>query len=419
MKVKSVKPLNDGMTEEGANRFFDKIEAFGSYGFCAAHSYAYSVISFWTAYIRTHYPAEYFAASLSIVGEDKISGLVKDARECGIEVLPPDINLSSEKYVIANDKSILAPFNSVKGISETIAQAIVRLRENHHELGVVRYKRNAEKTPEYGYLSDSKYKGRFDSFDEFKITAGLKGSKVNVKVVDVLNKVGAFASIEPNQLPANHFDRRKMQKELLPGLIIDAVKSDRTMSVGTPYIRAKLIDIVKDYRTCKDCDLCEKVHPAIRCGKNTAKFMVITDTPNFDEEKAGTLLEGSVAQYVKNAITSANLKVSEGYYTTLVKACKNKGSKYLTNDQINACKKYLEQELELLKPSIIVALGSTTIKYLLPDVKNVSEVIGANFYDDTRDTTIVCGINPAQCVFEPSKKAILVDVFKQVAEMID
>lgn len=405
-----------GVTEAEAQRIFRKIEAFAGYGFNKSHATAYTIVSVMCAYIRVHYPAEYFAASLSIVGEDKIAGLVKDARECGIEVLPPDINLSTDKFTIPNNKTILAPFNAVKGVSETTAKNIVRLREQHRNITVVRYKKNAEKTPVYGYDIESPVKGRFDSFFEFEQAAAMKNSKVNTKVVDVLNQVGAFAGIEPDQLPANHMDRRKAQIELMPGLIIDSVKADRATDMTEGHLRSRLISIAQEYKTCKGCSLAGQPHPTMRCGK-TAKFMVVTDCPTWEEEKKDKLMEGESAKYVKVAIKEAGLSANDGYYTTLVKA--KKLDKFLTNEQLNGCRKYIDEEVAMINPSIIVALGSASIKHFLPGTKgSVADLVGRSFYDPKLDATIVCGLNPQQCNFDPSKFTGLVQTFEAVAEIL-
>ena len=121
MKIKSLKVNNDGMGLAEASELFDKIESFAGYGFNKSHAVEYTVISVWTMWLRVNYPAEYFAACMSIVAEDKLPGLVKDAREVGIEVLPPDVNLSSDKFEIPDPTHLLAPFSSVKGISENTA----------------------------------------------------------------------------------------------------------------------------------------------------------------------------------------------------------------------------------------------------------------------------------------------------------
>lgn len=410
--------LTSGVSEAEAERIFRKIEAFAGYGFNKSHSVEYSIISVWCAYIRVHYPAEYFAASLSIVGEDKIAGIVRDAREYGIEVLPPDINVSTDKFTIPDNEHILAPFSAVKGVSETTAKHIVRLRENNRNITVVRNKKKRDGTiePEYGYDIEAPIKGRFDTKEEFIQAAGFKGSKVSTKVVEVLGLVGAFSNVDKDELPANHMDRRKVQIELMPGLIIDTVKADRTTDMREGHLRTRLISLAQEYKGCEGCSLAGQPHPLMRCG-NTAKFMVITDCPNWEEEKKDRLMEGDTAKFVKTAIKSAELSPNDGYYTTLVKA--KKSDKFLTNEQLNGCRKYINAEVDMVKPSIIVALGSATIKHFLPGHKGgTADLVGKSFYDPKLDATIVCGLNPAQCVFDASKVSGLIQTFEKVAEIL-
>ena len=408
---------NVGMEERQAGSLFDKIEAFAGYGFNKSHATAYSIISYWTMWLRVNYPAEYFAACMSIVDEEKLPGLVKDARECGIEVSPPDINLSSYRYTIPDSKTILAPFSAVKGISENTAQRIVELREGNGEWKIARVKKKRDGTTEDVWEMDpSTVKGRFDNSDEFERAASAPGSKVNSKAVENLKRVGALALITPGADSPRHFSRRKDQMELMPGLIIDAVKADRTSDLGDKFLRAKVIHLIQDYKKCSDCDLKETPHPTVRA-KTTVKFMVVSDCPTWQEEKKDKLLEGDAAVCVKEAITKAGLSVAEGYYTTLVKA--KKSDKFLSNSQINGCSQWLNRELELIKPAVIVALGSASIKRFVPGLKGgVSEVVGKTFYDPTLDATIVCGINAQQVHFDPDKQDVLDAVFAQVADVL-
>ena len=405
------------LDDRTAGSIFDKIEAFAGYGFNRSHAVEYSIISYWTMWLRVNYPAEYFAACMSIVDEEKLPGLVKDARECGIEVSPPDINLSSHRYTIPNDKTILAPFSSVKGISENTAQRIVELRQANGEWRVARVKKKRDGTTEDVWEMDaSTVKGRFDTPLEFELAAGAPGSKVNSKAVENLNRVGALALIEPGAPSPKHFSRRKDQMELMPGLIIDAVKADRTTDLGDKFLRSKIIHLIQDYKKCSDCDLKETPHPTVRA-KTTVKFMVVSDCPTWQEEKKDKLLEGDAAVCIKSAINKAGLNVAEGYYTTVVKA--KKSDKFLSNGQINGCSQWLNRELELIKPSVIVALGSATIKRFVPGLKGgVSEVVGKTFYDPTLDATIVCGINAQQVHFDPDKQEVLDAVFVQVADIL-
>lgn len=418
MKIKSIKVLNDGLSSSVAERVWEKTEANANYQFNRSHACEYALISYWTMWLRVRYPAEYFAACMSIVKDDKLPGLVKDARECGIEILPPDVNLSTDRFIIPDSKHILAPFSAVKGVSEATARSIMALRERNRSWRHVRDKKKRDGTVEPVYELDetAPLKKRFDSYEEFVMAASQTGSKVNSAVVERLRNVGAFASIEPGSLPARHLDRRKAQTELLPGLIIDTVKADRQTDVADPFVRTKIIKIVREYKACEGCSLAASPHPAVRM-KSSVKFMVVSDCPTWEEEKGDKLMVGEASDWVKAAIKDAGLNVADGYYTTLVKA--RKSEKFLTNEQLNGCRKFIEQELEVIKPAVIVALGSASIKYFMPGLKgSTAELAGKAFYDPAREATIICGINAQQLNFDPSKATVLGETFSKLAETV-
>lgn len=380
-----------GMDAGRAGELFDKIQAFAGYGFNRSHSVEYSIISMWTMWVRVRYPSEYFAASLSIVGEDKLAGLVRDARECGIEVLPPDVNESTHRFTINAKGELLAPFSSVKGVSENTSLKIMEMR-------------------------DKQPGKRFDNMAQFLDAAAQKGSKVNTKVCSTLELVGAFANIEPSQLPARHLDRRRDQTMLMPGLILDVVKATRQTDAKDPFIRAKLIENVTDYRRCTACDLHANPHPSPRVANNV-KYMVVFDSPSRDEERKERMMEGDGAQFVKDALKTAGLNAAEGYFTALVKS--KKIDKFLSNDQINGCSKFLDREIEIIKPAVIVAMGSASIKRFVPGLKGgTADQVGKAYYDAKLDCTIVCGMNPVQLVFDASKAPQLDLIFAKVADVL-
>lgn len=408
MKIASIKVLNDGVSHATAEDLWSKTEANAGYQFNKSHSVAYTIVSYWTMWVRMRYPAEYFAACLSIVGDDKVASLVAEAREYGIEILPPDINRSSDRFTIPDDKHLLAPFSKVMGISENTARRIIELRAGACGLAL-----NAKGKQ----VSDMVVKGRWDTVDEFRATCAQTGSKVNVRVVANLVAVGATAGIDPTEQAARHPDRRRVQTELMPGLILDAVKADRTTDVTDKFVRAKVIHIIQDYRTCGGCDLAGQPHPQIRM-KSNVKFMVVADCPSWQEEKQDKLMEGDAAAHIRNAIKAAGLSPGDGYYTTLVKAKKN--DKFLTNAQINGCAAFLDRELELIKPPVIVLLGSASIKRFLPSLKGGTvENAGKAVFDAKLDASLVCGINAQQLAFDPSKIEVLEEIFRKVAMIVN
>jgi len=91
-----------GVSEEQASAIFREIEGFASYGFNKSHSAAYALVTYQTAYLKAHYPAEFFAAALT-ADKDKIEKVVRtiaEARAWGVSVLPPDINASALDFSV-------------------------------------------------------------------------------------------------------------------------------------------------------------------------------------------------------------------------------------------------------------------------------------------------------------------------------
>lgn len=109
-----------------------QIETFGRYGFNKSHSVAYSIISFQTAWLKAHYPAEFIAALLSseIGNADKVVTYINEARELGMEVLPPSVNESGWKFTVIGDKQIRFGLGAVKNVGRGAIEAIIEGRRD-------------------------------------------------------------------------------------------------------------------------------------------------------------------------------------------------------------------------------------------------------------------------------------------------
>src|SRR5207249_8233331 len=85
-----------------------QIETFGRYGYNKSHAVAYSVMSYQTAWLKTHYAPEFMSALLSseIGNTDKVVQYIAEARELGLEVLPPDVNESGFKFTVVGDARV-------------------------------------------------------------------------------------------------------------------------------------------------------------------------------------------------------------------------------------------------------------------------------------------------------------------------
>ncbi|WP_034619342.1 uracil-DNA glycosylase family protein [Chitinibacter tainanensis] len=409
-KIVSSRVLENGMSKADAEALWSQIMAFGAYGFNKSHAVAYSLISYQSMWLKVNYPAEFYAACLSVLDEDKLPGLVRDAENAGLLLVPPDVNLSSADrfeigYDVARSKvTLVMPFNRVKGISTTTAELIVQAR-------------NSAKVEEFdkkgNLVCEALPAGPFTSKENFE--ARVNKSKVNVKVRDCLDRVGAFAGIEPSQLPALHNERLKDQIELLPGLISGVVKADRNIEAGK-FVKEKLMITLRDAKQCTACSLAGGVHPSPRIGRQP-KFMAVIDAPSFRDERNGKVLTDSMEDVTRTALGVNYLTFDNGYWTALVKSPKPKDEKFLADAQIAACSQYIEREIEILAPPVIVTLGSAATRYFLPDARKPEP--GTAIFSAKYNATIIVGISPGQVLFDDSKQATLNEVFRRVAEAVN
>ncbi len=120
----------NGIDKKTATRVFELVEHFAGYGFNKAHSTAYAVISYQTAYLKANYPVEFMAALLtSVMGnKDKVAQYVNECRRIKIEVLPPDVN-ESEGDFTAVGGAIRFGLSAVRNVGEGAIESIIDERK--------------------------------------------------------------------------------------------------------------------------------------------------------------------------------------------------------------------------------------------------------------------------------------------------
>ena len=160
--------IDNGYDEEILEKIWKDWEAFASYAFNKSHSTCYALIAYQTAYLKSHYPAEYMAAVLSNNMNDikQVSFFMEECKHMGISVLGPDVNESFYKFTVNNQNAIRFGMGAVKGVGKSAVSAIIESRQ------------------------DSKYKSIFD----FAKRVDLRSA--NKKAFDSLVLAGAFDSID-------------------------------------------------------------------------------------------------------------------------------------------------------------------------------------------------------------------------------
>ena len=155
-----------GYSDKAIQAVWDVLVPFAGYAFNKAHSAAYGLVSYWTAYLKANYPAEYMAALLTSVGDDKDKSALylSECRRMGIKVLPPDVNSSVATFT-AVGRDVRFGLAAIRNVGTNVVDAIVAAR---------------------------KAKGEFTSFSDFlrKVPVVV----CNKRVIESLIKAGAFDS---------------------------------------------------------------------------------------------------------------------------------------------------------------------------------------------------------------------------------
>ena len=123
--------LEHGVSKECADEIFEEMLGFAKYAFNKSHATAYGIISYRTAYLKAHYPAEYFTALLTSVLDNagKVREYIADAARFGVRVLPPDINHSSE-YFSSDGRNIRFGLLAIKNVGRNFARAVINNRSD-------------------------------------------------------------------------------------------------------------------------------------------------------------------------------------------------------------------------------------------------------------------------------------------------
>lgn len=187
--------VRNGVREEISNKLFDMMVQFAEYCFNKSHSQAYAFLTYQTAYLKTHYPVEYMTALLSSVSgdQDKVQGYIAECQSMGIDVLPPDVNVSGRDFT-ADGNAIRFGMGAVRNCGEAAVDEIVAKREE---------------------------KGKYNSIQDLIARIDLR--LVNKRALEALIKCGACLSLNVS---------RKQAMENLEALVDSASRRQGQQATG-------------------------------------------------------------------------------------------------------------------------------------------------------------------------------------------
>ena len=123
--------LKHGLTRGKAEHIFNLMETFAGYGFNKSHSTAYATVSYQTAWLKAHYPAQYMASTMTtdMSAHDRLYWMTQECLALGLAVLPPDLNQSEVGFSAVDDKTVRCGLGGIRGLGQAAANAI--LAERH------------------------------------------------------------------------------------------------------------------------------------------------------------------------------------------------------------------------------------------------------------------------------------------------
>ncbi|MFM1895557.1 MAG: hypothetical protein RLZZ385_631 [Pseudomonadota bacterium] len=190
-----------GISGALAASIFDLMEKFAGYGFNKSHSAAYALVSYQTAWLKTHYPAYFMAAVLSadMQNTDKVVTLIDECRAMGLPLVHPDVNVGGFSFTVSERGEIVYGLGAIKGLGEGPVQAIMAARRDRP----------------------------FDSLLDF--CSRVDGHSVNRRTLEALIKAGALDSLDPAEDPGL---ARARLLALLPETMQAAEQSSRNQDSG-------------------------------------------------------------------------------------------------------------------------------------------------------------------------------------------
>ncbi|MFT5421743.1 MAG: DNA polymerase-3 subunit alpha [Candidatus Endobugula sp.] len=212
---------DQGVDPELAIKIFDLVEKFAGYGFNKSHSAAYAVVSYQTAWLKTHYPAEFMAATMSsdMDKTEKVVTFVEECRSMQLNLLPPDVNQGGFQFTVDRDGHIIYGLGAIKGLGEGPVDNIIEARKN----------------------------GPFK--DLFDFCARIDAKRVNKRALDALVRSGSFDTIGPDaDNPERDLDHTRA---MLMASLKEAVKTAEQQQANA---NAGMVDLFGDSLQAQSSD---------------------------------------------------------------------------------------------------------------------------------------------------------------------
>jgi len=376
---------NKTLNKKEAADFWKGMEKHAGYSFNRAHSVEYAMMAYWTAWLKHYYPTEFLCGSLSCGAEGKKDELVDEAMRLGLKIIPPKVGKSDAFKWMARGRELYVPFVEVKGIGKKTAETAA-------SVGIEKKKRpgfflkKVESVPAKGKLgvllqsigafSDDIPKGISEYFD-----------------FDIGSDLGQYPRLETLTKGVG-----KPLRELLRGEV-EGLELGKKLDEKT---KGALADLRYEMLSCSRCSLRDECDGPVGPSIGTWNMMICGEGAGKDENQEGEVFIGRAGKELWKIMAEFKLK-RKLFYISNVDKCWPSETKTPTKEHIAACRGWLDKEIEILKPFLILSLGNIPRYYFTGEISGINSVSGTTEWNERAGAWICYSTHPASVLHRKSE----------------
>ena len=372
--AKEFKPFEDAFVEgcqkeetlsvEEAKEFWEALQNHARYSFNKSHSVEYSMIAYWCAFLKLYFPAEFLCANLTYGSEGKKDELVKEVRRLGLNIVLPKIGVSDAFKWVVKGGNIYVPFIEIKGVGQKMAQEIAT------------YKPHGE--------------GLFFELGR----APLPG-----KAGKIVEEIGANGN-PPKEGFEKYFS-------------FDVSDYHQEEKCTIHQMKYRNIDLV----FCKDCGLRKEAKSPVLPSCGIYNVMIAGEAPGKDEDEKGRGFVGKAGDFLWTHLFAYGITRRQVHVTNICK-CYPGSISTPKAEHIEACSKWLDEEIKMTGTKLCFALGNTALKYFKGVDGGITKLCGTTEWIESKKIYVCWGIHPSAVLRNPSNKSLFDEGVKNFVNQI-
>jgi len=403
-----------------ATHVWDTLASFGSYGFNFSHAVEYSMIGYWTGWLKFNHTLEFMASLLTHCDEKYKSTYVNEARRLGLTISLPRLGKSNAtKWIPGNGGILLAPFTEIKGFGTNAAQKVAAGKTGNAKKPATKKKpvaKGVSQTRGFGFGLESEQpqavptpvQRQGSAIDEMLRAVGADGRAMTEQDWQVAQQYFSF----------NIRDKAGRFKELFQ--LTPALANANEQDLLTCNVNVNLIRITRYVKKvdCSACELRQQARAPVNPSIGRYNIMVIGEAPGKDEDQHGIGFIGRAGsdilwpELAKYGLSPLMFHVSN--------ICKCYPGKVKTPGKrhIEACRPILEDEIANVRPMVILAFGNTGNQFFRGLNSGISDLNGTTEWSDRYQCWVCWSLHPAAVLHSGGNRVEFEKGIRNFAEVL-